>query len=99
MDGNPGPSVDQVNAPYAMRWELLKGIITRLYMDEKEVQGDYKDHGETTNFTRREANTNVSWAFGSYENSSSCKEKQDLQNYSNLGTVGKIFDIEARQKG
>ena len=54
MDGNPGPSVDQLNAPYTMRWEFLKGIITRLYMDEKVVQADYKDHGETTNFTRRQ---------------------------------------------
>ena len=36
MDGTSKPSTDQLNAPYAERWELLKDIMTRLYVDEKK---------------------------------------------------------------
>jgi hypothetical protein len=37
MDGTAGPSsVDQLNAPYAKRWELLKDVMVRLYMKEEK---------------------------------------------------------------
>ena len=36
MDSVSGPSADHLNAPYAQRWELLKDVMTRLYMDERK---------------------------------------------------------------
>lgn len=41
MDGITGPSsVDQLKAPYAERWGLLKGVMVRLYMDEEKQVKD-----------------------------------------------------------
>lgn len=36
MDGVAGGSADQLNAPYAERWGLLKDVMARLYLDEKK---------------------------------------------------------------
>jgi hypothetical protein len=40
MDGVAGLSTDQLNAPYAERWDLLKDVMARLYMDEKKKLKD-----------------------------------------------------------
>jgi hypothetical protein len=37
MDNVPGPSTDQLNAPYAQRWELLKAALAGLFLDEKKT--------------------------------------------------------------
>jgi len=36
MDGVAGPSVDQLKAPYAERWGLLKDVMVRLFIEEKK---------------------------------------------------------------
>ena len=36
MDGIAEASVDQLSAPYAERWGLLKDVMARLYVDEKK---------------------------------------------------------------
>jgi hypothetical protein len=40
MDGVAGASADQLNAPYAERWGLLKDVMARLYVDEKKKLKD-----------------------------------------------------------
>jgi predicted HTH domain antitoxin len=38
MGGTTRPSlIDQLQAPYAERWELLKDVMVRLYMKEKKT--------------------------------------------------------------
>jgi hypothetical protein len=34
------PQVDQLKAPYAERWELLKDVIVRLFVDEQNKLKD-----------------------------------------------------------
>lgn len=34
MASTAGPSIDQLSATYAQRWELLKDVMVRLFMEE-----------------------------------------------------------------
>ncbi|KUJ20815.1 uncharacterized protein LY89DRAFT_779513 [Mollisia scopiformis] len=67
MDGIAGPSVDQLNAPYAERWGLLKEVMVRLFLEEgkkykeivKIMEIEYKFYATENQYKRQFGAWNV----------------------------------------